>query len=34
MTDVTPARIGLLFDYIGEDGTYDENVIPSLQLVG
>ena len=33
MTDVSPARIGLLFDYIGEDGTYDENVIPSLQLV-
>jgi hypothetical protein len=25
MTDVSPARIGLLFDYIGEDGTYDEN---------
>ncbi len=33
MSDVTPARIGLLFDYIGEDGGYDENVIPSLQLV-
>jgi ABC-type branched-subunit amino acid transport system substrate-binding protein len=33
MTDVSPARIGLLFDYIGADGTYDENVIPSLQLV-
>jgi ABC-type branched-subunit amino acid transport system substrate-binding protein len=33
MTDVTPARIGLLFDFIGEAGTYDENVIPSLQLV-
>jgi hypothetical protein len=33
MSDVSPARIGLLFDYIGQDGTYDENVIPSLQLV-
>ena len=33
MTDVSPARIGLLFDYIGEDGGYDENVLPSLQLV-
>ena len=33
MSDVSPARIGLLFDYIGEDGTYDENMIPSLQLV-
>ena len=33
MSDVTPARIGLLFDYIGEDGGYDENVIPALQLV-
>ncbi len=33
MSDVSPARIGLLFDYIGADGGYDENVIPSLQLV-
>src|SRR5207245_633620 len=33
MSDVAPARIGLLFDYIGKDGGYDENVIPSLQLV-
>ena len=33
MTDVSPAKIGLLFDYIGEGGTYDENVLPSLQLV-
>ena len=33
MSDVSPARIGLLFDYIGDEGGYDENVIPSLQLV-
>jgi branched-chain amino acid transport system substrate-binding protein len=33
VSDVSPARIGLLFDYIGADGGYDENVLPSLQLV-
>ena len=31
MSDVAPARIGLLFDYIGADGTYDENVLPALR---
>src|ERR1700710_3096061 len=33
MTDVTPARIGLLIDYLNEDGGFDENILPSLQLV-
>ncbi len=33
MSDVSPARIGLLFDYIGADGTYDENIIPSFELI-
>jgi ABC-type branched-subunit amino acid transport system substrate-binding protein len=31
--DVAPARIGLLIDYLKEDGGYDENVVPTLQLV-
>lgn len=30
---VEPARIGLLIDYLDDDGTYDENILPSLQLV-
>lgn len=33
MADVTPARIGLLIDYLDEDGNYDENILPTLQLV-
>src|SRR5437867_798492 len=33
MSEVSPARIGLLFDYFGDNGGYDENLIPSLQLV-
>ncbi len=33
MTEVTPARIGLLIDYLDADGGYDENILPSLQLV-
>ena len=33
MSDVTPARIGLLFDYIDDEGGFDENILPSLQLV-
>jgi ABC-type branched-subunit amino acid transport system substrate-binding protein len=33
MTDVTPARIGLLIDYLDADGGYDENILPALQLV-
>ncbi|WP_051289219.1 ABC transporter substrate-binding protein [Mycobacterium sp. URHD0025] len=33
MADVTPARIGLLIDYLDEDGGYDENILPALQLV-
>jgi branched-chain amino acid transport system substrate-binding protein len=31
--DVTPTRIGLLIDYLDDDGRYDENILPSLQLV-
>ncbi|OBK43156.1 ABC transporter substrate-binding protein [Mycobacterium sp. 1081908.1] len=33
MTAVKAARIGLLFDYLDGDGGYDQNVLPSLQLV-
>ena len=33
MSGVSPARIGLLFDYQGGDGKFDENVLPTLQLV-
>ena len=33
MTDVAPARIGLLIDYLDAKGGYDENILPSLQLV-
>ncbi|MED5811809.1 ABC transporter substrate-binding protein [Mycolicibacterium sp. 050232] len=33
MVDVTPARIGLLIDHLDENGGYDENIVPALQLV-
>ena len=33
MSTIKPARIGLLFDYLDDQGGYDENVVPSLQLV-
>lgn len=33
MSDVTPARIGLLVDYLDKDGGFDPNILPSLQLV-
>ena len=33
MAEVTPARIGLLIDYLDDAGGFDENVLPSLQLV-
>jgi ABC-type branched-subunit amino acid transport system substrate-binding protein len=33
VSEIAPARIGLLFDYIGADGGYDENVLPTFQLV-
>jgi branched-chain amino acid transport system substrate-binding protein len=33
MTDVAPARIGLLIDYLDAHGGFDENIRPSLQLV-
>ena len=28
-----PARIGLLIDYLDDEGGFDENILPSLQLV-
>ena len=33
MSDVTPARIGFLFDYMEEGGAFDENIIPTFELV-
>jgi branched-chain amino acid transport system substrate-binding protein len=30
---LTPARVGLLIDYLDGDDGYDENILPSLQLV-
>jgi hypothetical protein len=33
VTTVQAARIGLLFDHIDDAGGYDENILPSLQLV-
>jgi ABC-type branched-subunit amino acid transport system substrate-binding protein len=33
VSDIGPARIGLLIDYIDDDGGFDENILPSLQLV-
>ncbi|WP_245008624.1 ABC transporter substrate-binding protein [Mycolicibacterium farcinogenes] len=33
VADVTPARIGLLIDYLDENDNYDENVLLALQLV-
>ncbi len=32
-SNVSPARIGLLIDYIDDAGEFDENIVPSLQLV-
>lgn len=31
--EVTPARVGLLIDYLNSTGGYDENILPALQLV-
>lgn len=33
MAEIAPARIGLLFDYLDDDGQFDANIVPSLQLV-
>jgi len=33
MADATPARIGLLIDYLDDDGGFDENILPTLELV-
>lgn len=32
MSDISPVRVGLLFDYIEEGRDYDENIIPAFQL--
>lgn len=31
--EVAPVRVGLLIDYLDADGKFDENVLPTLQLV-
>lgn len=33
MAEVTPARVGVLIDYLNQRGGYDENVLLSLRLV-
>ncbi len=33
MSGITPARIGVLVDYLDDKGGFDENILPSLQLV-
>jgi hypothetical protein len=33
MTEVTPARIGVLIDYLDPKGDFDDNILLSLQLV-
>ena len=33
MSDVTPARIGVLIDYLNPKGGFDENIMRSLELV-
>lgn len=33
MSEITPARIGLLFDYLDDKGGYDPNILRSLELV-
>jgi branched-chain amino acid transport system substrate-binding protein len=33
MSKVTPARIGVLVDYLHDNGEYDANILPTLQLV-
>ena len=30
---VTPARVGLLIDYLNSEGGFDDTILPSLQLV-
>jgi hypothetical protein len=33
MSEVTPARIGLLVDYLDEQGGFDDNILASLRFV-
>jgi branched-chain amino acid transport system substrate-binding protein len=33
MTDLAPARVGLLIDYLDAQGGYDQNILPTLELV-
>ncbi len=31
--EVTPARVGMLIDYVDDDGVFDDNILASLRLV-
>lgn len=33
MSGVSPARVGVLIDWLGENGGYDENILPVLEMV-
>jgi branched-chain amino acid transport system substrate-binding protein len=33
VSEITPAKIGILVDYISDRGTFDEHILPTLQLV-
>ena len=33
MSEITPAKLGILVDYISDRGTFDEHILPTLQLV-
>ncbi len=33
MSDISPARVGVLIDWLDADGNYDENILPVLEMV-
>ncbi len=33
MSGISPARVGVLVDYLDKDGKYDENILPTLEMV-
>src|SRR4051794_32811559 len=33
MSDISPARVGVLIDWLDADGHYDENILPVLEMV-
>ena len=33
MSEVTRARVGFLFDYLSDDRSFDENILPTFELV-